>query len=303
MALNTAAAGALEPCEREVPIALPGEVLVRVRACGLCGKDLLLLDGELAPIDVPLVPGHEIVGVVEVVGDGVSRLKVGDRVGVPWLGYACGACDYCTSGRENLCRSARFTGVHVDGGCSDYVVADADYTFALPEGYTDAELAPLLCAGVTGYRAYRMIGRAQRIGLYGDGPAADLIAKIAAHEQREAHLVAPGNAPSARLDAAIVLASDGRLVADALSNLVPGGVVVCAVPVRDIFSIAYSQLADERMIRSVTNITRDDVRELLALASAVPLKTRVQTYALADANRAIGDLRADRVQGAAVLTP
>jgi propanol-preferring alcohol dehydrogenase len=324
MALTEAGAGALEPCEREVPIALPGEALIRVRACGVCRTDLHLLDGQLTPLELPIVPGHEIVGVVEVVGDGVTHLQVGDRVGVPWLGHTCGVCEYCGSGRENLCRDARFTGLHMDGGYAEYAVADAAYAFKLPEGYTHAEAAPLLCAGVIGYRAYRMAGDARRIGLYGFGAAAHILAQIAVHQRREVYaFTSPGDeakqafarslgctwagasteAPPVALDAAIIFAPDGALVTGALSRLAPGGVVVCAgIQMSDIPSFPYHQLMEERAIRSVTNLTRDDARDLLALAPAVPVKTHVQTYDLADANRAVADLREGRILGSAVLT-
>ena len=324
MALTTAGQGVLEPCDREIPIALPGEVLVRVRACGVCRTDLHIVDGDLPAVEIPIVPGHEIVGVVDVVGDGVTHLHVGDRVGIPWLGHTCGACEYCTSGRENLCRNARFTGYHMDGGYAEYAVADADYTFKLPDGYTDAEAAPLMCAGLIGYRAYRMAGDGVRLGLYGFGAAAHLIAQVAVHQQREVYaFTLPGDevkqafartlgcawagasneAPPVPLDAAIVFAPAGHLVPEALSRLAPGGVVVCAgIHMSDIPSFPYRHLWEERAIRSVTNLTRDDAREFLALAPKVPVKTYVHTYELADANRALTDLREGRLEGAAVLT-
>lgn len=303
MSLTAAGTGVLEACEREVPVALPGEVLVRVRTCGICRIDLDILDGALPPAEFPIVPGHEIVGVVEVVGDGVTHLTVGDRVGIPRLGHTCGGCAYCAGGRENLCRDARFIGCDLDGGFAEYAVADAGYTFKLPDGYTDAEAAPLLCAGITGYRAYRMAGGAQRLGLYGGGPAADLIAQLAAHEKRDVFALTPEAPPPATLDVAIVFSTDGQLVAEALAHVAPGGTVVCVgLTMSDIRSFPYARLSEERVIRSVSNLTRDDAREFLALAPAVPLKTRVQTYPLADANRAVADLRAGRVAGAAVLT-
>ncbi len=324
MALTAAGAGVLEPCEREIPIALPGEVLVRVRACGVCRTDLHILDGELPAVELPIVPGHEIVGVVEVVGDGVTQLATGDRVGIPWLGHTCGACAYCASGRENLCRNARFTGYHMDGGYAEYAVAYADYTFKLPDGYTDAEAAPLLCAGMIGYRAYRMAGDGARLGVYGFGAAAHLIAQVAVHQKREVYaFTSPGDeakqtfaralgcvwagasteAPPVPLDAAIVFAPAGPLVPEALSRLAPGGVVVCAgIHMSDVPSFPYRHLWEERVIRSVANLTRDDAREFLAPAPTVPVKTHVHTYELADANRALADLRQGRIEGAAVLT-
>ncbi len=324
MALTAADKRILEACEREVPVALPGEVLVRVRTCGVCQTDVHILEGELTPCEFPVVPGHEIVGVVEVAGDGVTRLAVGDRVGIAWLGHACGACAYCASARENLCRHARFTGFHMDGGYAEYAVADAEYAFKLPDGYTDAQVAPLLCDGVNGYRAYRLAGDARRLGLYGFGVAACVVAQIGVHHAREIYaFTSPGDearqtaarslgcawagawtdAPPAPLDAAIVFGPDGRLVTAALSRVAAGGVVVCAgMHMSDIPGFRYADLQEERVIRSVTNHTREDVRELLALAAAVPFDASVETYDLADANRAIADLRERRIPGAAILT-
>jgi propanol-preferring alcohol dehydrogenase len=324
MALMSPGAGVVEGCEREIPIALPGEVLVRVRACGVCRTDLHILDGEMTPPEFPIVPGHEIVGVVEVVGDGVTHLAAGDRVGIPWLGHTCGACDYCAGGRENLCRDARFTGFDMDGGYAEYAVADAAYTFKLPEGYTDAEAAPLLCAGLIGHRAYRMAGNARRIGLYGFGAAAHLIAQVAVHQKRDVYaFTSPGDeakqafarslgcawaggsaeAAPVPLDAAIVFAPAGHLITTALSHLAPGGTVICAeIRMSDVPGFPYRDLWEERTIRSVANLTREDAREFLALAPTIPIKTVVHTYPLADANRAIADLRDGRLEGAAVLT-
>lgn len=324
MALLRAGARVVEASERELPIALPGEVLVRVRACGVCRTDLHIVDGELPAVEMPIVPGHEIVGLVHVLGDGVTHLAVGDRVGIPWLGYVCGECAYCKGGRENLCRNARFTGYHLDGGYAEYAVADASYVFKLPDGYSDAEAAPLLCAGLIGYRAYRMAGDGVRIGLYGFGAAAHVIAQVAVHQGREVYaFTSPGDEvkqqfarnlgcawagastepPPAPLDAAIIFAPAGHLVPEALSRVVAGGVVVCAgIHMSDVPSFPYRHLWDERMIRSVANLTRADAREFLALAPAVPVKTYVQTYELGDANRALADLREGRLEGAAVLT-
>jgi len=323
MALTRAAAGELEPVEREIPIALPGEVVVRVRACGVCRTDLHIVDGELSGGELPVVPGHEIVGVVERLGDSVAGLAVGDRVGIPWLAHTCGICGYCTTGRENLCVDAQFTGYHVDGGYAEYAVADASYVFKLPDGYSDAEAAPLLCAGLIGYRAYRMAGEGHRIGLYGFGAAAHLIAQVAVYDRREVYaFTSPGDdaaqslarevgcawagasteGPPGPLDAALIFAPVGPLVVEALSHIVPGGVVVCAgIHMSDIPSFPYRLLWQERVIRSVANLTRRDAQEFLALAPKVPIKTRVQPYPLADANRALADLRHGRVSGAAVL--
>jgi propanol-preferring alcohol dehydrogenase len=331
MVLRRPGAGTLEPEERTLPEPAPGQVLVRVRACGVCRTDLHVVDGELPDPLVPVVPGHEIVGVVSAVGDGVDNLVVGDRVGIPWLGYSCGVCEYCRSGRENLCPRAKFTGYQIDGGYAEQTTADARYTFKLPATYGDAEAAPLLCAGLIGHRAYRMAtdrsGRpsVQRLGLYGFGAAAHIIAQVATHAGLQVYaFTSPGDrsaqdfarslgavwagasneSPPEPLDAVIVFAPVGRLVPEALSHVAPGGVVVCAgIHMSDIPSFPYELLWQERSIRSVANLTRQDAREFLALAPAVPVKTHVQPYPLEDANRALGDLRAGRVQGAAVLIP
>ncbi len=313
----------LQMLEREAPVALPGDVLVKVRACGVCRTDLHIVDGELPVRDFPLVPGHEIVGLVEDIGDGVTELFPGDRVGIPWLGYTCGACEYCRSGRENLCPEARFTGYEVDGGYAEYVVADARYVFKIPEFYSDADAAPLMCAGLIGYRAYRMAGDAKRIGIYGFGAAAHIIAQVAVHQQRRVYaFTSPGDSsaqllalslgatwagPSTEaapepLDAAIIFAPVGALVPEALSRVVPGGTVICAgIHMSDIPSFPYESLWGERVIRSVANLTRQDAIEFLALAPQVPVKTRVQRYWLGDANHALSDLRDGKVSGAAVL--
>ena len=324
MTLTTAGAKRVEPIDRDVPIARPGEVVVHIRACGVCRTDLHIVDGELTDADVPVVPGHEIVGVVESVGGGVTHLAVGDRVGIPWLGYTCGECEYCRSARENLCPNARFTGYTIDGGYAEYTVADARYAFRLPDGYTDVEAAPLLCAGLIGYRSYRLTGEARRLGLYGFGAAAHLIAQVAIHEGRDVFaFTSPGDeaaqalarelgcvwagasterAPSP-LDAAIIFAPVGALVPTALTAIVPGGVVVCAgIHMSDIPSFPYHLLWQERVVRSVANLTRQDAIAFLALAPTVPVRTHVQLYTLADANRALDDLRSGHVTGAAVLT-
>jgi len=324
MVLTRPGAGSLEAQARDTPIALPGEVLVRVRACGVCRTDLHVVEGELPHAEIPLVPGHEIVGVVEGLGDSVTDLAVGDRVGIPWLGYSCDECEYCKSDRENLCANARFTGYHIDGGYADYTVADARFVFKLPDGYTDAEAAPLLCAGLIGYRAYRAAGDARRVGLYGFGAAAHILVQVAAHEGREASVFTrpgdegrqqfarslgavwaggSGEAPPEPLDAAIIFAPVGSLVPEALSHVVPGGVVVCAgIHMSDIPSFPYRLLWEERVVRSVANVTRKDAREFLVLAPKLAVKTHVQLYDLADTNRALADLREGRFQGAAVVT-
>jgi propanol-preferring alcohol dehydrogenase len=328
MVLTREGAGILEATERELPIALPGELLVKVRACGVCRTDLHVVDGELPDAEIPLIPGHEIVGVVEQVGDSVTDFKAGDRVGIPWLGYSCGQCARCISGHENLCPNARFIGYHSDGGYADYTVVDAGYTFKLPDSYSDVDAAPLLCAGLIGYRAYRMTGAGDaigRLGLYGFGAAAHIITQVALHNQREVYaFTSPGDEekqafardlgvtwaggsnepPPESLDAAIIFAPAGQLIPEALSHVVPGGVVVCAgIHMSDVPSFPYRLLWEERVVRSVANLTRQDARDFLALAARVPMKIHTERYDLTDANRALTDLREGRVRGAAVLVP
>ena len=331
MVLTKAGAGVLEASEHELPTALPGELLVKVRACGVCRTDLHVVDGELPDAEIPLIPGHEIVGVVEQVGDGVTDFTAGDRVGIPWLGYTCGQCALCKSGRENLCPKARFIGYHSDGGYADYTVVDAGYTFRLPDSYSDIDAAPLLCAGLIGYRAYRMTDTGEggtavrRLGLYGFGAAAHIIAQVALHDRREVcAFTSPGDAekqafardigvtwaggsnepPPEPLDAAIVFAPVGRLIPEALSHVGPAGVVVCAgIHMSDVPSFPYRLLWGERIVRSVANLTRQDARDFLALAAKWPITMRTERYDLADANRALTDLREGRVRGAAVLVP
>ena len=325
MALTRPGVGELEAVERELPIALPGELLIKVRACGVCRTDLHVVDGELPDVEVPLIPGHEIVGIVEQVGDGVTDFQVGDRVGAPWLGHACGQCAACLAGRENLCPEARFTGYHADGGYAEYAVVDGDYTFKLPDTYEDIDAAPLLCAGLIGFRAYRMAGEGRRLGLYGFGAAAHIIAQIALHDEREVYaFTRPGDAeaqafarsvgvtwtggsdepPPEILDAAIIFAPIGALVPEALTRVGPGGTVVCAgIHMSDVPSFPYRLIWEERVVRSVANLTRQDARDFLALAATVPIKMQTVRYDLADANRALGDLRAGRLRGVAVLVP
>ncbi len=329
MVLTTRAAGALEAVERRVPEPGPGQVLVKVLACGVCRTDLHVVDGDLPDPTIPIVPGHEIVGVVTSVGDAVAALAPGDRVGIPWLGYSDGVCVYCRSGRENLCPNARFTGYQIDGGYAEYTVADARYTFKLPDAYGDVEAAPLLCAGLIGHRAYRMAiggGAAdERLGIYGLGAAAHIIAQVARHDGRQVYaFTSPGDvraqqfarslgacwagssteAPPDSLDAAIIFAPVGPLVPEALTHVAPGGIIVCAgIHMSDIPAFPYERLWRERVVRSVANLTRLDAAEFLRLAPRVPVKTHVRAYALADANRALADLRAGRLEGAAVLVP
>jgi propanol-preferring alcohol dehydrogenase len=324
MVLEAPGAKRLTPTDRENPTALPGEILVQVRACGVCRTDLHIVDGDLRDGQFPLVPGHEVVGVVAGLGDGVTEFAIGDRVGIPWLGYACGECPFCRNGRENLCPDARFTGYHTDGGYAEFTVADARFAFKIPDGYGDAEAAPLFCAGLIGYRAYRTAGAVARLGLYGFGAAAHLIAQLAVYQGREVFaFTSPGDetaqafarslgcawagasteAPPLPMDAAIIFAPVGSLVPAALSHLEPGGVVVCAgIHMSDIPSFPYALLWQERVVRSVANLTRQDALEFLTIAPKVPIKTQIQTYAIGDANRALDDLRGGRVTGAAVLT-
>jgi alcohol dehydrogenase, propanol-preferring len=313
----------LRPAELPSPEPGPDQVLIRVHACGVCRTDLHVTDGELPNPKLPLVLGHEIVGTVVRKGERVERFAPGDRVGVPWLGWTCGTCPYCRSGRENLCPYARFTGYQINGGYAEYTVADHRYTFTLPAGYGDAEAAPLLCAGLIGYRALAMAGDARRLGLYGFGAAAHLIAQVARHQGRELFaFTKPGDAagqqfarslgaawaggsdelPPEPLDAAILFAPVGALVPQALRAVVPGGVVVCAgIHMSDIPSFPYRLLWQERQIRSVANLTRRDGDEFLAIAPKVPVKAEVEPFALTDANEALTRLRSGQVRGAAVL--
>jgi propanol-preferring alcohol dehydrogenase len=325
MVLPRLGGGRLEAIERELPVLGPNQLLVKVLACGVCRTDLHVVDGELPNPAIPIVPGHEIVGLVEAVGSGVTILSPGTRVGIPWLGWACGVCEFCRSHRENLCVNARYTGYQIDGGYAEYAVADASFCFPLPAKYDDLHAAPLLCAGLIGYRAYRMAGPGSTVGIYGFGAAAHIIAQVARHQGRDVYaFVTPGDKQAVRfaqevgvdwagfsneppphpLDSAIVFAPVGSLVPEALSRVKPGGMVVCAgIHMSDIPSFPYRLLWQERTVRSVANLTRDDARDFLAVAAAVPLTTHVQKYALADANQALDDLRSGRLSGAAVVVP
>lgn len=302
-----------------------GQLLIKVRACGVCRTDLHVVDGELAQGKLPIVPGHEIVGVVVEKGDGVERFATGERVGVPWLGSTCGTCVYCTGGRENLCDAARFTGYHLDGGYAEYTVADQRYCFAIPKEYDDAGAAPLLCAGLIGYRSLDMAGNAKRLGIYGFGAAAHIVAQVARHQGRRIFaFTKPGDAsgqafarelgaewagastarPPEELDAAIIFAPVGALVPSALRATAKGGTVVCAgIHMSDIPAFAYEILWGERVVRSVANLTRRDGEAFLALAPRVPVKTSVEVLKLGEANEALARLREGRVTGAAVLVP
>ena len=325
MVLTRAGLGHVESVEIDKPAPGPSDVLVKVLACGVCRTDLHVIDGELPNATIPIVPGHEIVGRVEAVGRDVTTHVPGDRVGIPWLGWTCGTCEFCRAGHENLCPHGRYTGYQLNGGYAEYAVADASYCFSLPAEYDDSHAAPLLCAGLIGYRAYRMAGPGLRMGVYGFGAAAHIITQVARYQGREVYaFVAPGdhqalsfardigatwagfsNEPPPRpLDSAIIFAPVGPLVPEALSRVRPGGTVVCAgIHMSDIPSFPYRLLWEERTIRSVANLTRQDAREFLALAAEIPLTTHVHEYALADANQALDDLRAGRLSGAAVLVP
>ena len=319
--------GALRAVELSEPEPGPDQLLVRVHACGVCRTDLHLLDGEVEIPRPPIVPGHQIVGTVTGHGKGAGvseTLEAGARVGIPWLGWTCGRCRYCLSGRENLCELACFTGRDIDGGFAEWTIADERYCFALPDGYTDLQVAPLLCAGLIGYRALGMTGDSERLGLYGFGSAAHIVAQVARFQGRRVFaFTRPGDEagqasarelgaewagdsltpPPEQLDAAILFASVGELVPRALRALAKGGTVVCAgIHMSAIPSFPYNILWGERTVRSVANLTRQDANEFLALAPQVPVRTDVHPYALSDTGRALEDLRAGRFQGAAVIT-
>jgi propanol-preferring alcohol dehydrogenase len=323
MMLTANTRGALEATQVGEPDPGSGQLRIKVGACGVCRTDLHLIDGDLPHPKIPVVPGHEIVGRVEAVGQGVAGFEVGERVGVPWLGFSCGRCRYCLKGRENLCEQARFTGYQIDGGYAERAIADARYCFHLPAGYSDAHAAPLLCAGLIGYRAYRMAGDGERLGIYGFGAAAHIITQVAGWEGRRVFaFTRPGDrqaqefacelgaswagssdsTPPEELDAAIIFAPVGALVPEALRRTARGGIVVCAgIHMTDIPSFPYSILWEERVLRSVANLTRADAEQFLEIAPKVPVRTHVRTYQLREANDALGDLRAGRLRGAAVL--
>jgi len=310
----------LRAAELPEPEPASGELLVSVSACGVCRTDLHIVDGELADAKLPLVLGHQVVGTALTAGE---RFAAGDRVGIPWLGWACGECRYCTSGRENLCDLARFTGYHVDGGYAELAVAGERFCTPIPDGFADVQAAPLLCAGLIGYRALRLAGDAERIGLYGFGASAHIISQVARHQGRrvfaftraddtEAQSLAlelgaewAGDslgAPPEELDAAIIFAPVGELVPAALRAIGKGGVVVCAgIHMSDIPAFPYELLWGERTLGSVANLTRADAVEFMAIAPLVPVRTQVETFPLAQANEALDRLRAGSVRGAAVL--
>jgi len=314
----------LRAVELADPLPGPGQVRLRVRACGVCRTDLHIVDGDLTEPVLPLVLGHQIVGVVDALGEGADGLTIGDRVGVPWLGWTCGICDACTSGRENLCPNARFTGYQVPGGYAELAVADARFCFPVPAAFPDIQAAPLLCAGLIGYRALRLAGDAGRLGMIGFGGAAHILTQVARHQGRRIFaFTRPGDVatqafarelgaewaggstelPPEPLDAAIVFAAAGELVPFALRAVAPGGVVVCAeIAMSDIPSFPYELLWEERVLRSVANLTRADGVEFLALAPTVPVRTHVTTFPLASANEALEALRAGGLEGAIALT-
>jgi propanol-preferring alcohol dehydrogenase len=312
--------------EKDVPIPEPGpdQILVRVRACGVCRTDLHVVDGELPDPKLPLIPGHEIVGTVVKAGGASTSFRPGERVGIPWLGFTCGRCGPCSTGRENLCDNPLFTGYTIDGGYAEYTVADHRYCFRAPASYGDAEAAPLLCAGLIGYRSYRMMGKdVTRLGIYGFGAAAHIIAQVATHrgkkvyaftkpDDREGQSFARSlgavwtgestSRPPVPLDGAIIFAPVGPLVVEALKSTAKGASVICAgIHMTDIPSFPYRLLWEERVIRSVANLTRRDGDEFLSLAPEVPVRTEVQTFPLAGANEALAMLRSGQIQGAAVL--
>jgi propanol-preferring alcohol dehydrogenase len=314
----------LEMVDIVKPTPATGQLQLRVRACGVCRTDLHVFDGDLAEPKLPLIPGHQIVGTVEM-SAASSHFKIGDRVGVPWLGWSCGKCKYCRSGRENLCDLARYTGYHIDGGFAEYCIADERFCFPLPDAYSDIQAAPLLCAGLIGYRAYRMTGDATRIGFYGFGAAAHILIQLAKSRGREIYAFtrdgdragqefamklgavwagSSADSPPVTLDAAIIFAPIGPLVPAALMAVDKGGVVVCAgIHMSDIPSFPYSILWNERSIKSVANLTRQDGHEFMELASNIHIQTEVVAYPLERANEALEDLRFGRFQGVAVIIP
>ncbi len=319
----TAPRTALKLADLPIPRPGAGQLLIKVRACGVCRTDLHVVDGDLTEGKMPIIPGHEIVGEVVERAAGVERFAIGDRVGVPWLGATCGACPHCMAGRENLCDAARFTGYHLDGGYAEYTLANERYCFALPVEYDDVAAAPLLCAGLIGYRSLVAAGDARRLGIYGFGAAAHIVAQVACHQRRELYaFTKPGDAeaqkfarelgatwtgdstvaPPEPLDAAIIFAPVGALVVAALRATAKGGTVVCAgIHMSEIPAFPYDILWGERVVRSVANLTRRDGEEFLALAPKVPVTTSTETFPLDRANDALSRLRAGRITGAAVL--
>jgi alcohol dehydrogenase, propanol-preferring len=314
----------LELADLPVPEPNCHQLLVRVQACAVCRTDLHVVDGELTRPKLPLVPGHQIVGIVEKLGKHVNGFKVGDRVGISWLGWTCGDCHFCKSARENLCDEAHFTGYQLDGGFAEYTIANEKFCFSIPPGYPDLQAAPLLCAGLIGYRAFQMAGPAERIGFFGFGAAAHILIQVARYQGREVYaFTRPGDVHSQQfacqlgavwagdagqfsdemLEAAIIFAPAGELVPAALASVEKGGTVICAgIHMSDIPSFPYSLLWGERIIRSVTNLTRQDGIDFLTLAPQIPIQTEIQAFPLESANEALSALRAGRIQGSAVLS-
>ncbi len=315
----------LVPVTYDTPEPGRGQVLVKIAACGVCRTDLHVVDGDLSDAKLPIVPGHEIVGHIQAIGDGAEGFAIGERVGIPWLGHTCGRCDYCRAGQENLCDAPGFTGYQIDGGYADYALADARYCFPLPADYSDAEAAPLLCAGLIGYRALKMAGEGTHLGIYGFGAAAHIVAQVARYQEREVYaFTRPGDKaaqefardlgavwaggsdkpPPHELDAAIIFAPVGALDPAALRATRKGGIVVCGgIHMTDIPAFPYDLLWGERTIRSVANLTRQDAVEFLELAPKVPVRTHIETFSLSAANDALARLRDGRLTGAAVLLP
>ena len=313
----------LQYVELPIPHAKPNEVLVKILACGICRTDLHVVDGDLKQPRLPVIPGHQIVGIIEKLGSDVKGFETGQRIGIPWLGGSCNHCSYCVSGKENLCDDPRFTGYQIDGGFAEFCVADASICFPIPENYPDAQAAPLLCAGLIGYRALCKTGEAKRIGVYGFGAAAHILTQVAQFQGREIYaFTRPGDIqsqhfarqlkakwaggsdqpPPCLLDAAIIFAPDGNLVPAALRAIHKGGIVVCGgIYMSDIPSFPYDILWGERTITSVANLTRRDGEEFLALAPKIPIRTEVHTYPLIKANEALDDLRHGRFTGAGVI--
>ena len=323
--LLTAARRPLVAAELPAPRPGPEQLLIAVRACAVCRTDLHVVDGELGDPKLPLIPGHEIIGTVVEKGEAAERFAIGDRVGVPWLGWTCGICEYCRGGQENLCDRARFTGYQIDGGYAELTVADERYCFAIDPHYGDVEAAPLMCAGLIGYRTLRMAGDARLVGIYGFGAAAHIVAQVARHQGRRFFaFTRPGDvaaqdfarslgaewagdsteSPPEPLDAALIFPPVGALVLAGLAATRKGGTVVCGgIHMSDIPSFPYRILWEERAVRSVANLTRRDAEEFLALAPKAGVRTETVTYPLAEANRALADLRRGALQGAAVLVP
>lgn len=315
----------LEPIERETPRPARGQVLIEVAACAVCRTDLHVVDGDLASPKLPLVPGHEIVGRILALGESAAGFELGERVGVPWLGHTCGKCRYCLSGRENLCDAPAFTGYQIDGGFATHAVAEADYCFKIPSTFDDCHAAPLLCAGLIGYRALKAAGQAERLGIYGFGAAAHIVAQVARHKrqrvfaftrpedhQAQRFAISLGcewaggsdNDPPELLDAAIIFAPIGNLVPVALKSIVKGGTLVLGgIHMSQVPAMPYELLWGERVVRSVANLTRQDGHDFMSLAAEVPLKIAVEQFALAQANEALRRLREGELTGAAVLMP